>query len=210
MTPLNIIAIASIRMPVIVQKQKEPLLEFDSHRIMRGEAYLVEETKPRLFFEFCSEASLQDIKVLLITREFPERIRNDYSLENASVIWLTHVIGRDYIEPTQTNLILKRIVSFAKENSPSMIMLDGVEYLINQNNFDLVIGFLNHVRDLVIIRDAVLVVSIDPDTLERRELALVERGMNVIKSIPSEERKGAVLTLESGTIRVMRSPNSKI
>ncbi|MCL4318183.1 MAG: DUF835 domain-containing protein [Candidatus Thermoplasmatota archaeon] len=198
------------RSPVIVQPNKDPLLEFENHRIISGEVYLVEEQKPKLFFEFCSEAGLQGTKILLITRVYPERIRADYSIGNSAIIWLTHVIGRDYIEPTQTNLILKRITAFMKENAPCIIMLDGIEYLINQNNFDLVIGFLNHIRDLVIINNSVLMISVDPQTLDKRELALVERGMTIIKSGESEGRAGAVLTLESGSVKVMRSPSSKV
>jgi hypothetical protein len=210
MTALNIKPIASVPIAVTVQTNSDPLLEFENHRIISGEVYLVEEQKPKLFFEFCSEAGLQGTKVLLITRVYPERIRADYSAGNSAIIWLTHVIGKDYIEPTQTNLILKRITAFMKENSPCIIMLDGIEYLINQNNFDLVIGFLNHIRDLVIINNSVLLVSIDPQTLDKRELALVERGMNVIRSGETEGRSGAVLTLESGTIKVMRSPASRV
>ena len=151
---------------------------------------------------------IQDVKGLLITREFPDRLRSSYNLNNASIVWLTHVVGRDCIEPTQTNLILNRIVSFTRDNSPCVIMLDGIEYLINQNSFDVVIGFLNHVRDLIIIRNSVLVVALDPNTLDSKELALVERNLQVIKS-NGEGRSGPLLSLESGVLRVMKMPNSK-
>lgn len=187
---------------------KNPIVDYEGNKITPGEVYLVEESKPALFFDIFSEAMIQDVKGLLITREFPERLRASYSLDNASIVWLTHVVGRDCIEPTQTNLILNRIVSFTRDNSPCIIMLDGIEYLINQNSFDVVIGFLNHVRDLIIIRNSVLIVALDPNTLDSKELALVERNLQVIKS-NGEGRSGPLLSLESGVLRVMKMPNSK-
>lgn len=191
-----------------IRRLRNPIVEYDGHKITPGEVYLVEESKPSLFFDIFSEAMIQDVKGLLITREFPERLRASYNLEKASIVWLTHVVGRDCIEPTQTNLILNRIVSFTKDNSPCLIMLDGIEYLINQNSFDVVIGFLNHVRDLIIIKNSVLVVAVDPNTLESKELALVERNLQVIKS-SGEGKSGPLLSLESGVLRVMKMPNSK-
>lgn len=187
---------------------KNPIVDYEGNKITPGEVYLVEESKPALFFDIFSEAMIQDVKGLLITREFPDRLRSSYNLNNASIVWLTHVVGRDCIEPTQTNLILNRIVSFTRDNSPCVIMLDGIEYLINQNSFDVVIGFLNHVRDLIIIRNSVLVVALDPNTLDSKELALVERNLQVIKS-NGEGRSGPLLSLESGVLRVMKMPNSK-
>ncbi len=184
------------------------VLEIDSHRIVSGEVYLIEEPKPSFFFDVYGETLVQGIKTLLITREFPGTVKSSYNTEGSNVVWLTHVVGRDCVEPTQTSLILKKIVSFTKDNSPCIVMLDGVEYLINQNGFDLVMGFLNHVRDLLIIKDSILLVSLDTHTLEKRELALLERSMNTISSLP-DGKSGAVLTLESGAIRIMKIPNSK-
>ncbi len=183
-------------------------MEHDGRKILTGEVYLVEEPKPSLFFDIFSEAMIQGVKGLLITREFPERLRSSYNLNSASIVWLTHVVGRDCVEPTQTNLILNRIVSFTKEGSPALIMLDGIEYLINQNSFDVVIGFLNHIRDLIIIKNCVLMVAIDPNTLDTKELALVERNLQVIKA-SGQPQSGPLLSLESGVLKVMRMPNSK-
>ena len=189
-------------------QDKRILLEIDSHRIVSGEVYIIEEPKPSFFFDIYAETSVQGFKTLLITREYPERVKSIYNGSGSNVIWLTHVVGRECIEPTQTNLILKKIVSFTKDNSPCIVMLDGVEYLINQNGFDLVMGFLNHIRDLLIIRDSVLLVSLDTHTLEKRELALLERNMNIISGVPNG-KPGAVLALESGVIKIMKTPNSK-
>ena len=185
-----------------------PIVDYEGHRITPGEVYLVEEPKPALFFDIFSEAMIQGVRGLFITREFPDRLRSNYNLSGASIVWLTHVIGRDCIEPTKTNLILNRIVSFTRDNSPSIIMLDGIEYLINQNSFDVIIGFLNHIRDLIIIRNCVLAVAVDPNTLDSKELALVERNLQVIKS-DGQSRQGPLLSLESGVLRIMRMPNSK-
>ncbi len=183
-------------------------MEHEGRKIITGEVYLVEEPKPSLFFDIFSEAMIQGVKGLLITREFPERLRSSYNLENASIVWLTHVVGKDCIEPTQTNLILNRIVSFTRDNSPCLIMLDGIEYLINQNSFDVVIGFLNHIRDLIIIRNSVLMVAIDPNTLDTKELALVERNLQVMKA-NGHNQSGPLLSLEAGVLKVMKMPNSK-
>lgn len=209
MCALNIKGVASSRDSIYLPNTKGILLEIDSHRFVSGEVYLIEESKPSLFFEIYAETSVQGVKTLLITRQYPERVQSLYSTDGSNVVWLTHVIGRDCVEPTQTNLILKKIVSFNKDNSPCIVMLDGVEYLINQNSFDLVMGFLNHIRDLLIIKDSVLMVSLDSHTLEKRELALIERSMNVISGT-SESMPATVLALESGSIKIMKTSNTKL
>jgi len=183
-----------------------PVVELEGYSVMPGEVYLFEEDHPSFFFDVFAEAVIQGTAGLLITREFPERLKAQYDLQKGNVIWLTTVVGRECLEPTQMNLILRRMVQFAKDNSPSIVMLDGVEYLINQNGFDAVIGFLNQLRDQIIIRNAVLGISIDPDTFETRELALLERNMQVVRQ---DRQRGPILSLESGVIKVRKGPAQK-
>ena len=53
--------------------------------------------------------------------------------------------------------------------------------LITYNGFREVLKFVKEVRDLVSVHDSILIVPVDPGTLGRRRLKLVERGMIVVR-----------------------------
>ncbi|MEM3852378.1 MAG: DUF835 domain-containing protein [Methanomassiliicoccales archaeon] len=184
----------------------EPLMYSEKFGLYQGEVYVVEEPRPELFFDIFTEAVIQGIRTLLLTREFPERVRRSYNPQGATVLWLTNVLGKDRIQPTKLGVILNKIITFP-DDKPSLIMLDGIEYLINQNGFDAIVSLINNARDQVIIKNSVMVVSMDPDTMDLKERALLERNMQLIRN---EAGSGTVLSLEAGVVKVKKMPGHGI
>jgi len=181
-----------------MHKVHDVLLYSERMVIHHGEVYLIEEPRPDVFFEIFSEAMVQGIRTFLLTRELPERIEQDYNREAGTVLWLTNVLGKDRIPPSKLNLILSKISSFPRDRK-ALIMLEGVEYLINQNGFNAVVSFLNNARDQVIVKNASMVVALDPETVENKERAILEKNVNVVQ-VPAE--KETLLKLESGVLKI--------
>ena len=60
-------------------------------------------------------------------------------------------------------------------------MLEGLDYLVNVLPFKKVLHFIEDMKDEVALRDANLIVVINPQTFKPREIRLLERELNKIK-----------------------------
>lgn len=146
-----------------------------------GKSYLVEEEKPTLSFEL-----LEAIygKKLCISRQNPKKILENYDLEDAKLLWLTAKGGDIPSVVPSLEHVMYEIENFISENAQDRgaVYLDGVEYLISENGFDSFIQFLRSLVDMVSSTQLVLIVSISPETIERRHLRIIEREMDEIIS----------------------------
>jgi archaellum biogenesis ATPase FlaH len=55
-------------------------------------------------------------------------------------------------------------------------MLDGLEYLLVNNDFSRLLKFIEYINELVMQNSALLLISIDQRALDEREMALLERN----------------------------------
>jgi len=62
------------------------------------------------------------------------------------------------------------------------VLVEGLEYLITQNDFETVLRFGNHLHDFVLAHDCAVILVLDPRVLSTRELALLERSARVVES----------------------------
>lgn len=114
-------------------------------------------------------------RLLSITRTFPDKLSFPLSLGCSDIYWLTGLVGEKRISPSS----LGRIVSIVKnfiENSPgTAIFLEGIEYLVLENDFNSVLRMLSQLSDLAVHHSATMVVFVDSVALTQRESALIER-----------------------------------
>ena len=107
-------------------------------------------------------------KVIALTRNpviFKER--------GIPYLWLSKVEGENAIDPLRLPAILHNLVSKADENT--VVIIDGLEYLILENGFNSVLKFLTTLKDHLLMRGTTLVIFVNPDTLESSQLSLLKR-----------------------------------
>ena len=79
---------------------------------------------------------------------------------------------------------LSRLSSFIKkyldEAKSPVVMLEGLEYLIIQNDYMSVLKFVQLVNEYIRMKKACLIVPFNPDILGEKDLSLLEREMVVI------------------------------
>jgi hypothetical protein len=149
----------------------------------KGVCYLVKEKKPELSFRLFEMLLAQKIPSLCITRQYPDRVRRERGLTDVRIIWLSHTPGEDYHNPTAIGTLAKVIQKFIEDNNgEGAVLLDGLEYLIINNGFLQTLMFVEHVNEFVMQRRAIIILPVSPDTLEEKELALLERNMKVLES----------------------------
>jgi len=155
-----------------------------SIELSRGACYLVEEKKPDLAYRLFKDLTREPLPALVITRQYPERVRRERGLpEDIKVLWLSHTPGEDYHNPTAIGTLAKTISRFiADQKGEAAVLLDGLEFLIVNNGFLQTLMFVEHVNEFVMQRRAVVLIPVSPEALEEKELALLERNLEVVES----------------------------
>lgn len=153
--------------------------------VEKGFIYLVKEKRPNISFAMFKEATAHGAKGMLVAREHPNRLKQMHEFEAAKILWLTRRVGVDHIDPTELSLLNLEITKFVQGTPKSVVLLEGLEYIITQNDFETVLRFVNHLHDFVLAHDCAVVIVIDPRVLSTRELALLERSARIVEPIGS-------------------------
>ena len=149
----------------------------------RGVCYVVKEKKPDLGYRMFEAAVRNATPGLCITRQHPDRLRRERNLGEVRVIWLSHTPGEDFHNPTAIGTLAKVIQKFVEDQGgEGVVLLDGIEYLVINNGFLQTLMFVEHVNEFVMQRRAILIMPVSPATLEEKELALLERNIEVVES----------------------------
>ncbi len=120
-------------------------------------------------------------KGLVVTREFPETVRIKHGLHATPIIWLTESPGERRIAPTSLAVLTDSLVRFMESNHNSIILVEGVEYVVTFNDFKKVLRSLDTLNETAWITKARLMIAIHPEAFETRERALLERDRIVLR-----------------------------
>lgn len=158
-----------------------------------GKCYVVEETPPAISFDaFANLVSTADAEGnkavgLALTRQHPDLVREKYGLVNTPIYWLATRAGDGVISPTNLGILTQTMVKFIGDHENGVILLDGLEYLVSNNDFNKVLRAIDQVADHISQSGSRLILPVDPRAFEPRELALLERNMERIPGAASEE-----------------------
>jgi len=170
--------------------------------IPRG-VYLLEDEKPKPAFALFSELVTLPLnpeveipgktvtasetleflipKGLVVTREFPETIRRSFNIQVTPIIWLTEAPGEMRVAPTSLAMLTDTIVRFMENNPNSIVLVEGVEYMVTFNDFRKVLKSLDSLNESTWVTKSRLLISVDPRAFDEKELALLERDRKVVK-----------------------------
>lgn len=140
--------------------------------------YLIKDSDPTTALTIFSRIVLtQGMHGLLITRTLPKRIREKYNLQKTPIIWLTtnRIQGETCVSPTGIAELSGVLVSFLDQTKNGIILIEGLEYLVSQNNFRSILNLLQLMNDKIMISDSRLMITLDPATLDEKEVHLVQK-----------------------------------
>jgi pentatricopeptide repeat protein len=141
-----------------------------------GRAYLVKEKKPEKALAVFHQSIDSGWRPLYITRQHPNHIARRRGDKEIRLVWLSTTLGKDYIDPHNLNSLSNLIGTFLAEGPRGVILLDGIEYLMINNDFARILHFLEYVNEQIALRRAVLLLSVDERAFEAKELAYIERN----------------------------------
>ncbi len=88
--------------------------------------------------------------------------------------------GKESINPCDLEIMAGMIKEFLRKSKNPVVLLDGLEYLTIANCFIPVLKFVYDIREWVILHRAVFILPVSPAALDEKELALIERNMEVV------------------------------
>lgn len=166
----------------LLEKYGLKLYELD---LAPGTTYVIEEGKPVKSLELFSNLVQLGADGLCISRYHPEKLMERYNICPDRVIWLTQSISMDRkyrsVDPTNFPRLSGMISDFLNQVKEPLVLLEGLGYLITQSNYESVLRFIQTQRDEIAMKGAILVIHIDPLSLDTKELHRLESEMELLK-----------------------------
>jgi hypothetical protein len=162
--------------------QVATMSSLESAELEPGIAYIIPGDSPEPAFKLFADETEKGSPGLCITRSYPHEVRATYSLASPEILWLSRDTKGGGINPTNLGAIAQEVNQFLSEaeGRNPIILLDGVEYLIIQNDFSKVLKLVYSLRDAVSVHGGRLLVPFNLQALDASKWALLTRDLKVL------------------------------
>ncbi|MEE9116403.1 MAG: DUF835 domain-containing protein, partial [Thermoplasmata archaeon] len=145
----------------------------------KSHIYLVKEERQQRAMDMFIATMREGRPGLCVTRTFPDKFRENYALGDTPVLWLSNIGKEDSIRPKDLEKLSLSLEKFVTETG-GVVLLDGLEYLVTNNNFIIVLRLLQALRDVVAMNKSTMIVNVNPATLDSNQLNLLEREVDSV------------------------------
>ncbi|MDD1772160.1 MAG: DUF835 domain-containing protein [Methanomassiliicoccales archaeon] len=149
-------------------------------KLVMGHAYLFESPSSDRMFNALLHEMGTGTSALIICRTNPDQLRDRYHLTRTPIVWLAEIPGPDRIDPTNLQTLSHMATEFVG-HGPSIVAIEGIEYLIINNDLNKVVKMVGKVRDTIIDEGSIMLVSLDPRTLSPVQQAIFERELELVR-----------------------------
>lgn len=139
-----------------------------------GESYLVTQGQSRALKVFTQELE-KGTPGLAVSRTHPDKLKGSWDLKGAKVHWLTDAQATERGAVKSLEDLDHQVRKFLDSGKKSAVLLDGLEYLFVQYNFNDVMKLLEGLRDAIMATGSKLLIPIDLLALVKRQRALLTR-----------------------------------
>jgi len=164
----------------------EELLQISrKYSLQKGMAYIVEDPHSAFSYDiFVNLVSTEEkgkrLRGYIISRQHPEQLCERFGLEETPITWLATQAGKNSLDPTSLGMLAHAVIDFIMKTPDNIVLIDGVEYLVTNNDFRKVARILEQINDAVMHYKGRLLIPIDPRAFESKELAILERNCEII------------------------------
>jgi hypothetical protein len=162
---------------VVVRQRPRDAIPSTPDELESGYNYLIEEPQPKRSFEYFKAKVSQGSKGLCISTSYPKKIIEEYGLHGTTVYWLSELeFDNQSLHPRRLDFeVTRAIQNFVKSNPSSVLIIDGVEFLILINGFERVMTFIKKMNDIMSATASTLITSINPSAFSEEKLSIIER-----------------------------------
>jgi len=145
-----------------------------------GAVYAILHERPDRAFLLFAEEIAGGAKGLAITRLYPEDVRSRYRIDTATVLWMSRSFGNDSLNPTNLGALAHEIERFVSGKQNSIVLLDGLEYLVVQTDSRQVVRFVQTLVDIVSVHKSRLILPFDQRAFGEADLSLILRDLQTL------------------------------
>lgn len=168
-----------VPVPIIAEKPAEP--EDDKIKLKSSFTYLITEDRSSKTYQLFKDTIEKGMPGYCVTRTFPEKIRERYQLGETPILWLSNVAKEDAVRPKDLEKLSLSLEEFLSSQG-GIVLLDGIEYLITNNNFITVLKLIQSLRDQVAINRSIMLLSVNPSTMDDHQINLLRREVDSVIS----------------------------
>ncbi len=136
--------------------------------------YLVKEDDENHAHELFISTLNRGFAGLGIVRDDPRQIKKKYNLEKTSFIWLTKTRIEKIPCETDIDNIFNLVSEFIKKSEKSAILIERLDYIITENQFESVIKKIHALKDLALSYECIIILSLNPELIEEPQLKAIE------------------------------------
>ena len=163
--------------PVPSPEEKKPVEE--GVKLKSSFTYLIPEERSAKTYKLFKQNIDKGMAGYCVTRTFPEKVRERYNLGETPILWLSNVAKEDAVRPKDLEKLSLSLEEFLSEQG-GIVLLDGIEYLITNNNFITVLKLIQSLRDQVAINRSIMLLSVNPSTMDDHQINLLRREVDAV------------------------------
>ncbi|RLI77002.1 hypothetical protein DRP04_12010 [Archaeoglobales archaeon] len=146
-------------------------------QVEQGTSYIIKDERSDKAYEVFRELIKEGYSGLILSDVSPRKIEKKYGIRE-EIYWFSEVEGENTLRPDRLDSeITRTITSFLRENEKTVILLEGLAYLVQINGFDACVRFLKTLSDAIAQNDGVLLLPLNPVVFDEKEMALLSKYM---------------------------------
>jgi len=156
-------------------------------KLIPGNSYLCIDKKAESSLVLFKDLVVSGFDGLYVTRANPEEIKDMFPSVDVEVILLSEdkTNGFEYVRDIDD--LVAKIKRFAEEKSRPMILLNRVDFLLSIFSFEGFIKALYRINNILAGHNAVLLVRLNPNFVDKRQLELIKEELLPLPSQKIED-----------------------
>ncbi len=170
---------------------KDITRDIETHgKLLAGNGYLIPDKTNTAAIDLLMDLATSGYKGLFITRAAPEMIKSIHLSKTIHVMIQSQEPIKEFETISDLTNLLTGIKKFSEKNKDSVILLDGIHYLLTRFSFEKFIETLYRINDIIAKNKALLLVRCDPALVEKSQLAVIENELHLL---PSQKIEGLII-----------------
>ncbi|MEE8358257.1 MAG: DUF835 domain-containing protein [Candidatus Hydrothermarchaeales archaeon] len=162
-----------------IKHSEEKLMQKEmKYRIERGNIYFVKDKSFEKARDVFQDLLTCGFKGLIISRTPRPKLEEMFN-SDIPIIWLSEKQYDKMTIPPNFFLIEKTIENYLERDR--VLLLDRLDYLILKNGFAKTMEFIQKLSEMFFINKGILILSLDPEILDSKELRLLEKEGTEVK-----------------------------
>jgi PAS domain S-box-containing protein len=170
---------------------KDITRDIDIHgKLLEGNSYLIPDKNNTSAIDLFVDLTTSGYNGLFITRANPELVKSMIPSSDIQVALLSQKKLGGFENIPNPDALIKKIEEFSMKNRESVILLDGIHYLLTRFSFEKFIEALFQINEMMVKNKSILFTRFDPSLVDINKMAIIENELQVL---PSQKIEGLII-----------------